>query len=697
MTPRSPSEPSKAADPLLGAVVDGKYRIREIIGRGGVGIVYLAERLADAHEVVIKIIAPNWLGSPEILARFDREIERLSGLQHPNVVALLDFGRHDGRTYMVMEYIQGESLKSFLARKGRLALEDFVPIASQILKGIGYAHTRGLMHRDLNPSNIMLCEREGRAHFVKILDFGLAKLKEGEAKVTEQHDLVGTAGFLAPEQIKGEDVDLRVDVYALGVMFYLMLSGRMPFEGEHNATLLYKHVHEKPRPLVQLLPLDHGIPEHLLRLIEDCLEKDPSQRPNDADEIVEDLIDCVPAAYFSLPRIPKVPVGAAEPGATMIGLGVPSPAAPSETKPRPGISPILLEEAPPPSRSDAPVPPSTPADPVPRSGDSDTPTLRTAASLLAEGLDASTSSLRPARSFAPTAAPAPVVTPEAPVRRGGGLFVGAAVAILLGAGAAYYILNRPAAPPAAPTMSAAEVAAVLDRAEAAIIARDYDGATRELDHVKAFLKDHPAASARHDRISERLVVGRLLLTADKLANEGNRGAAIAAYKDVLARDATNAEAREALARLNADGTVAEDKGSVGSIVVVSTPIADLTIDGASAGTTPFSGQLAVGQHTVRMEAPGHQPWESTIEVLADKNAPLQVSLRPLPRVGRGGKASADPAPVKPPPGPPASDPQPAPEPKPAPPPEKKPEDDVFLPTSKKGKDGGIFMPVGDSA
>ncbi len=270
-------------DPMIGALVDDRYRINRLIGRGGVGVVYHATDSETGSAVVIKILAPNWVDNAEILARFDREVERLSGLQHPNIVDLYDFGRYDGRAYMVMEYIEGELLKSYIGRKRRLSLEEFVPIAGQILKGIGYAHSRGLMHRDLNPANIMLCVRDGEANVVKILDFGLAKLKEGEIKVTEQHDLLGTAGFLAPEQIKGEHVDLRVDVYALGVMFYNMLSGRMPFEGEHNATLLYKHVHEPPLPLAEILPVQHTIPVHLMRLVHDCLEKSPDQRPEDAN------------------------------------------------------------------------------------------------------------------------------------------------------------------------------------------------------------------------------------------------------------------------------------------------------------------------------------------------------------------------------------------------------------------------------
>ena len=313
---------------MLGALVGDRYKIDRLIGRGGVGVVYLAKDTQTDGDVVIKILAPNWVGNAEILARFDREVERLSGLQHPNIVDLYDFGHHDGRAFMVMEYIEGELLKSYIARKKRLSLEEFVPIAGQILKGIGYAHSRGLMHRDLNPANIMLCIREGKANFVKILDFGLAKLKEGEVKVTEQHDLVGTAGFLAPEQIKGEDIDLRVDVYSIGVMFYNMLSGRMPFEGEHNATLLYKHVHEPPLPLGEILPVQHNIPVHLLRLIHDCLEKSPDQRPEDANEMVEDLIDCVPAALFRLPEESQSDLVLPSASATMVGLGIPGESEP---------------------------------------------------------------------------------------------------------------------------------------------------------------------------------------------------------------------------------------------------------------------------------------------------------------------------------------------------------------------------------
>jgi hypothetical protein len=175
-----------------------------------------------------------------------------------------------------------------------------VPIAAQVLKGVGHAHSREMMIRDIKPSNIMLCQRKGRSNFVKVLDFGLAKFMRNEVPLTEGY-VLGTAGYLAPEAIVGGPLDLRVDVYALGVLFYHMLAGAPPFAGCEDATIFYKTINERPRPLVELLPENHGVPEGLLELIDDCLAKDASQRPADANIVVERLIDVVPATFFRLP------------------------------------------------------------------------------------------------------------------------------------------------------------------------------------------------------------------------------------------------------------------------------------------------------------------------------------------------------------------------------------------------------------
>ena len=248
-------------DPLIGQTLGGKYTLESLIGRGGMGHVYAAT-VTDAagdvsrREVVVKMIAPPLAQQPQAMARFEREAKRLDGLRHSNIVEMYDYGREGGRAYIVMEWVDGELLSDYLARKGALSLADFVPIAAQVLKGVGHAHSRDLMIRDIKPANVMLCERKGRANFVKIIDFGLAKMLEGDEDITKQH-FIGTSGYLSPEQIKGLDIDLRVDVYALGVLFYQMLSGRMPFEAENDTTLLYKHVHDFPTPLSEVLPDGH--------------------------------------------------------------------------------------------------------------------------------------------------------------------------------------------------------------------------------------------------------------------------------------------------------------------------------------------------------------------------------------------------------------------------------------------------------
>ena len=227
---------------------------------------------------------------------------------------------------------------------------------------------------------------------------------------------------------------------------------------------------------------------------------------------------------------------------------------------------------------------------------------------------------------------------------------------------------------------------------AAVEGDDFRAATRELDATKAYLPDYPAEQARADRISEKVVIGQLLATARKLEGEGNSSAAIAAYRDVLERDPTDADAREALARLIADETLEEPSGAVGSVVITSNPTADLYIDDTSYGTTPYSGQLPVGTHTLRMEARGYEIWQSTVEIKDDKNDPFRVSMKPRARGGGkvvrpkatgDGTASAGDTSPETPPDSGGSE------------PETKDGNSggMFLP-EKKDKGGGIFLPVG---
>lgn len=275
------------------------------------GLVYLADQEADPQQVVVKVLAPHWINDDAARGRFDREARALATLRHPNIVTMYDFGRDAERAYLVMEYLRGVPLSQHLARTPQLSLAEFVPIAAQILKGTGYAHTREIVVRDIKPANVMLCERRGRANFVKLLDFGLAKLVHNDTPITEDQAL-GTIGYIAPESVLGQPPDLRVDVYALGVLFYQMLCGRLPFEPSSggSAAMLYKTVNEQPTPLEDLLPAGHDVPTGLIECLHRCLSKDPEERPSDANAMVEQMIDVVPASLFRLPR--AGPRGASE-------------------------------------------------------------------------------------------------------------------------------------------------------------------------------------------------------------------------------------------------------------------------------------------------------------------------------------------------------------------------------------------------
>lgn len=299
-----------------GDVIAGKYTIKRVLGRGGMGDVYLASPGSGKPDVALKMLSQRWLGDRDAVARFERETSHLRGIEHPNIVQMYDSGIDRGRPYLTMEYIDGESLSDFLARKGPLSLAEFVPIAAQMLKAMGYAHLREMMIRDVKPSNIMLCTRKGRANFVKLLDFGLAKFTSGEPPLTEGC-VLGTVGYLAPEAIRGEPLDLRVDVYAIGVAFYHMLGGVLPFAGYTGATVLYKTLDEPPKPLAELRDDDaEELPAGLLELVDDCLAKDRADRPDDANAVVERLIDVVPVAYFRLPDASRAqrPPGAGNTG-----------------------------------------------------------------------------------------------------------------------------------------------------------------------------------------------------------------------------------------------------------------------------------------------------------------------------------------------------------------------------------------------
>jgi eukaryotic-like serine/threonine-protein kinase len=632
-------------DPLIGQTLGGKYTVEQLIGRGGMGHVYSATTIdgESRHDLVVKMIAPPLAQQPQAMARFEREAKRLDGLRHSNIVEMFDYGRDGGRAYIVMEYVDGELLSEFLGRKGRLSLADFVPIAAQILKGVGHAHSRDLMVRDIKPANVMLCVRKGRANFVKIIDFGLAKMLEGDEDITKQH-FIGTSGYLSPEQIKGLDIDLRVDVYALGVLFYQMLSGRMPFEAENDTTLLYKHVHEFPTPLSEVLPANHEVPDDLVHLIHDCLEKDPDQRPRDANEIVEKLIDCVPMAMFKLPAVSETAEHVAISALSTGALDAPT-----------GQTAAYLKVQHDPEGEQA-------------GGSSASLSGRRGAS---QSQTAGQSQLSPSQSFN-----------AEPAGKGKLIWIvgGVAVAALLALGASVMFSgNDDAEPePAAVASNTAELEAAIASAQQLVADGDFDGAARKLDPVRGQLADAPSLTGTVTHLDEQIEVGRLLATAKTLDTDGNTGAAISAYQAVLDVDASNAEARKRIAELQA--SIGADNGLM---QITASPAADIMIDGSPAGNTPYGKPLPVGKHKITISAKGYQPWEREIEVKPGDNLPIDINLTPLASEAEGDRPKIKRPVTTPTP----AETQPKPEPKPEP-----KSDNPFLPTKKK-KESGPFLPT----
>ena len=543
--PRAASEAS-AADPLVGTTIAGKYHIDRLLARGGMGVVYLARHsLAEGgeREVVVKVLAQNRLDDAESLARFEREGQRLGGLQHPNIVSLLECGHEQSNAYLVMEYLVGELLSDYLARKGRLTMEEFVPIAAQILKGLGYAHSRGLMHRDIKPSNIMLTVRKGRANFVKILDFGMAKLVAGDREVTTEQ-LVGTAAYLAPEQIKGEAIDARVDVYALGVLFYSLLAGRLPFDGEGNAALLYKHVHEPPPPLAEALPAGHGVPDELIELIHQCLAKDPEERPADADAMVEALIDSCPASMFHLP-VADGSVGVFVSSASLT-------AGPATLNQSAELSSFDL------TRPVSRRPRTREANPRPR-----TRTDLSRPKTITELPPATATMTSSSPSFGSTLLAIEATKPA----RNWGLVTGAAAAVLAGGLVAAILWGGGGEPDAAVAgggvSTERRLAALLDQVEAEILAGEFDKARRHLDGAAKDLEGLPTLKARAEASRTRIAVASTLGTAQRLEKDGNIPAALSTYRDILAIEPHHAEAKSAIARLTGSTPGAEPRPSAG--------------------------------------------------------------------------------------------------------------------------------------
>jgi dienelactone hydrolase/predicted Ser/Thr protein kinase len=261
-------------------LISGKYRILEEIGQGGMGIVYKAEDLKLKRCVALKFLPPHLMHSPELKERFLIEAQAAAALSHPNICVIHEVGESEERPYISMEYVEGEMLRERI-KKGPLKVEEVLDMAIQIADGLDEAHGKGVIHRDIKSANIMITGK-GQA---KIMDFGLAKVKEGP-HLTIEGTTLGTAAYMSPEQARGEALDHRSDIWSLGVVMYEMLSGELPFKGEREASILYSVVHEEPKPLRALNP---DVPLEFQQIIDQCLKKKPNARYGSASELLIDL------------------------------------------------------------------------------------------------------------------------------------------------------------------------------------------------------------------------------------------------------------------------------------------------------------------------------------------------------------------------------------------------------------------------
>jgi len=257
------------------------YKILRKLGEGGMGEVWLAEDTELHRKVALKFLSPHLAANADFKTRFKREAQAAAALNHPNIITIYDVGEYDNRSYIVMEYVEGESLKKMRAEK-ELAIGKVVDIAMQICEGMGKAHQAGIVHRDLKPDNILV-DQDGR---VKILDFGLAKLKAAATQLTKADTTMGTVYYMSPEQARGEETDQRSDLFSVGVILYEMIARQLPFKGEYEAAILYSLTNEEPEPLARYKT---GVPEALQRIVDKALKKDPSLRYQSAAEILADL------------------------------------------------------------------------------------------------------------------------------------------------------------------------------------------------------------------------------------------------------------------------------------------------------------------------------------------------------------------------------------------------------------------------
>jgi serine/threonine-protein kinase len=286
---KSVPPPPAPVDPYVGTTFDGRYKIESVLGEGGMGVVYLARHKVIDKKVAVKVLRADMAREKEITDRFLQEAKAASSIGNPHIIDISDFGHlPDGSTYFVMEWLDGTPLSKALEEVKPLPVMRLCHVARQIAEALASAHQRSIVHRDLKPDNIFLIKRGSEPDFVKILDFGIAKVSTGTSKLTRAGSVFGTPHYMSPEQAAGAPVDSRTDIYALGVILYEMASGRVPFDADNFMGILTQHMYKAPVPIRALVPAQ-DVPPGLEAIILKALSKKPEQRYQTMEDLAQDL------------------------------------------------------------------------------------------------------------------------------------------------------------------------------------------------------------------------------------------------------------------------------------------------------------------------------------------------------------------------------------------------------------------------
>ncbi len=402
-----------SAPDLVGREIAGRYRIVKKLGEGGMGAVYRGEQISLKRAVAVKVLKPELGSNQMVLRRFNAEAEAVAKLSHPNTVNIYDFGQDtDGSLFIAMEFIEGRSLREALQMEGPFSPARAVSIALQVAASLSDAHAHSIVHRDLKPDNVMLQDRGRQKDVVRVLDFGIAKLRDDnratQQAMTQAGDMLGTPQYMAPEQIRGEAIDGRTDIYALGCMLYEMVTARLPYEAPTIMAMLSKHLIEPVVPPSQRR-LDLMLPPAVDQLVLHAMAKDPAARPATMDQLAEMLQGLLQA----------LPADPTRSGGMSVQQGIVTPVAPSAFQ-GPAMPPPAY---PPPSTPapGAPIPQTLPPPMTPPPGP-------------------------PSPSYGGPSGPAPTAnirtSPTGPAKSRAPLYVALAVLVLGGAGAGVYFATR---------------------------------------------------------------------------------------------------------------------------------------------------------------------------------------------------------------------------------------------------------------